>query len=226
MPAWASRPSSSSAVDYFEHGYSDRGDLWDGDIRIDEAGYYTDMLAERSCEFLDARAAAADKPWLLSLHFTAPHWPWEGPGDAAEAQRVEGRLMHYDGGSLATYAQMVTSLDAAIGRVLERLAALGLDDDTVVVFTSDNGGERFSDNWPFTGMKSELLEGGLRVPMIVRWPGLATPGSTSEVPVLSMDILPTFVAAAGGAPDAAFPSDGRDWRPALSGATLPGRPLF
>lgn len=220
---WGNR---GGAIDYFSHGGSSttEPDLWDGDVRIDEVGYYTDMLAERSLEFLDARASQPDKPWLLSLHFTAPHWPWQGPGDKAESDRIGGRLFHYDGGSLATYAEMVTGLDAAIGRVLARLSERGLDENTVVVFTSDNGGERFSDNWPFTGMKSELLEGGLRVPLIVRWPGLTTAGSTSEVPVLSMDFLPTFLAAAGAAP--ALPSDGIDFRPALAGQILPDRPLF
>ncbi len=218
---WGNR---GGAVDYFTHGF--RGpDLWDGDVPIEQAGYYTDMLAERSLEFLDARVRES-KPWLLSLHFTAPHWPWEGPDDQAESARIAGDIFHYDGGSLATYAEMVTALDAAVGRVLRRLSDLGLDRDTVVVFTSDNGGERFSDNWPFTGMKSELLEGGLRVPLIVRWPGLSTAGATNDTPVLSMDFLPTFLAAAGGAPDAAFPSDGIDIRTALSGAALPDRALF
>lgn len=220
---WGNR---GGAIDYFSHGGSSatEPDLWDGDVRIDDVGYYTDMLAERSLEFLDARAGQPDKPWLLSLHFTAPHWPWQGPGDKAESDRIGGRLFHYDGGSLATYAEMVTALDAAIGRVLARLSEHGLDDNTVVVFTSDNGGERFSDNWPFTGMKSELLEGGLRVPLIVRWPGLTSAGSTSDAPVVSMDFLPTFVAAAGGSPD--LPSDGVDIRPALAGRPLPERPLF
>ncbi len=220
---WGNR---GGAVDYFSHGFGRGSDLWDGDVQIEESGYYTDMLAERSLEFLDARGKEKTKPWLLSLHFTAPHWPWEGPNDKAESDRIGGNIFHYDGGSLATYAEMVTALDAAIGRVLKRLSELGLDDNTVVVFTSDNGGERFSDNWPFKGMKSELLEGGLRVPLIVRWPGLTTAGTTSDVPVLSMDFLPTFLAGAGGAPDPAFPSDGFDFRPVLSHATPPDRPLF
>jgi arylsulfatase A-like enzyme len=94
------------------------------------------------------------------------------------------------------------------------------------VFTSDNGGERFSDTWPFTGRKTELLEGGVRVPAIVRWPGMVGPGSRSDVPIMSMDWLPTFVAAGGGRTDPAYPSDGLDIRAALAGGTLPDRPLF
>ena len=117
-------------------------------------------------------------------------------------------------------------MDRQIGRVLGRLAELGLDRDTIVVFTSDNGGERFSDTWPFTGRKTELLEGGIRIPAIVRWPGVSGPGTTSDQPIMTMDWLPTFLAAAGGAPRADFPSDGLDLRAAVAGRALPDRPLF
>jgi arylsulfatase A-like enzyme len=110
--------------------------------------------------------------------------------------------------------------------VLAKLAVLGFDRDTIVVFTSDNGGERFSDTWPFSGKKTELLEGGLRVPAIVRWPGVVAAGSQSTAPIMSMDWLPTFVGAGGGRQDAAFPSDGVDIRAALEGGTLPERSLF
>ncbi len=228
---WGNR---GGGVDYFNHQFAGQDDLWDGDVQIDEVGYYTDLLADRSVEFLEARAKE-DKPWLLSLHFTAPHWPWEGNNDAgrAESERLANKpangelhIAHYDGGTMQTYADMVTSLDANIGRVLDRLKELGMDENTVIVFTSDNGGERFSDRWPFTGVKTELLEGGMRVPLIVKWPGLTRPGSETDVPAISMDFLPTFLAAAGGAPDPAYPTDGLDIRPALEGGTLPDRTLF
>lgn len=228
---WGNR---SGGVDYFTHKYAGNEDLWDGDVQVDEVGYYTDLLADRSIEFLEQRARE-EKPFLLSLHFTAAHWPWEGNDDEgrAESARLDAKpadgelhIAHYDGGNLKTYGEMVTSLDHNVGRVLTRLSELGLADDTVVVFTSDNGGERFSDNWPFTGIKTELLEGGMRVPLIVRWPGLTAPGGANDSPVISMDFLPTFLAAAGGAPDPRFPTDGVDIRPALAGATLPERMLF
>ncbi len=221
-------------VDYFRHGFGGRSDLWDGETRVEEAGYVTDLLADRTIETLDKRKADG-RPFFISLHFTAPHWPWES-NDAegrAESDRIAqspseggGGILHYDGGTLATYAKMMKSLDENIGRVLQKLVALGLDENTIVVFTSDNGGERFSDTWPFTGKKTELLEGGLRVPAIVRWPGVVTPGSQSTVPTMSMDWLPTFVAAGGGRQNPAFPSDGVDIRPALTGGTLPDRSLF
>jgi arylsulfatase A-like enzyme len=103
---------------------------------------------------------------------------------------------------------MIAELDTQVGRVLEALRANGAGDNTIVVFTSDNGGERFADTWPFTGRKTELLEGGLRIPSIVSWPAGLPKGKTSEQVAISMDWLPTLLAAAGTAPDQAYPSDG------------------
>ncbi|MCL6251299.1 sulfatase-like hydrolase/transferase [Altererythrobacter sp. KTW20L] len=229
---WGNR---GGGVDYFTHRVGGNKDVWDGDVLVDEVGYYTDMLADRSLEFLDARAVEPDKPWLLSLHFTAPHWPWEADDELGrrESERLaqippsgDLDIVHFDGGTMETYAGMVTNMDANIGRVLDRVRVLGMEQDTVVVFTSDNGGERFSFNWPFTGIKTQLLEGGIRVPFIVKWPGLTAPGSTSDTPALSMDFLPTFVAAAGGAPDPAYPPDGMDLQPVLAGIATPQRDLF
>ena len=219
-------------VDYFTHKFRREGDLWDGTTQVQEQGYLTGLLADKAIETLKRRQTEG-RPWLMSLHFTAPHWPWEGPGDKAKSDYLEKKaeggemsLAHFDGGSQKTYAEMVTYLDQQVGRVLEALTQLGLDQDTVVVFTSDNGGERFSDTWPFTGKKTELLEGGLRIPAIVRWPGLTLPNTISEEPIMSMDWLPTFLAAAGTAPDPSFPTDGADIRPALRGERLPDRTLY
>jgi arylsulfatase A-like enzyme len=121
---------------------------------------------------------------------------------------------------------MVQSLDANIGRVMQALDAHGLSADTIVVFTSDNGGERFSKTWPFTGMKQELLEGGLRIPAIVRWPGRVAAGSVSEQTMISMDWMPTLLAAAGTRPDPAHPSDGEDLAAALAGGGAHPRKLL
>jgi arylsulfatase A-like enzyme len=219
-------------VDYFTHKIYNKEDLWDGETQIEENGYMTDLLAEKTLEAL-ARRNEDGQPWLVSLHLTAPHWPWQGPDDRAESERIEAKddpagmaITHYDGGTIATYAEMVTYMDAQIGRILAKLTELGMDQDTVVVFTSDNGGERFSDTWPFTGIKTELLEGGIRIPTIVRWPGVSMPGMISDTPIMSMDWLPTFLAAAGGASHPQHPSDGIDLREAIAGRSLPERPLF
>jgi len=153
----------------------------------------------------------------MSLHFNAPHWPWEAPGDEAESRRLAGQsLMHFDGGTAATYRKMVERMDFQVGRVLAALRKHSLQKDTIVIFTSDNGGERFSDTWPFSGKKLELLEGGLRIPALIRWPGHVAPGRTHDQVTMSMDWLPTLLAAAGTAPDAQYPSDGMDLLPALT----------
>jgi len=217
------------AVDYFSHSFAGHPDLWDGDTPIEQAGYLTDLLGDRAVRLL-GDFSRLNRPFLLSLHFSAPHWPWEGPSDAAESTRLAGartgEQMHdFDGGSQRTYAAMVMRLDQQVGRVVAELDRLGLADSTIVVFTSDNGGERFADTWPLTGRKTELLEGGIRVPAIVRWPGMAHPGSTSDAQIMSMDWMPTFVAAAGTNPASAYPPDGIDITPAIRGAALPLRTL-
>ncbi len=218
-------------VDYFTHELNGMNDLWDGETNIDRVGYLTDLLGDRAVEVIEG-FAAGDAPFFLNLNFTAPHWPWEGPQDQAESERLRAKagdpmpIQHWDGGDMATYAAMMVNMDQNVGKVLAAIDRLGLAGDTIVVFTSDNGGERFSKSWPFVGKKTELLEGGLRVPVIVRWPGVARPGSVSEAQVMTMDWLPTFLAAAGSAPDHAHPADGVDIAPAIGGHALPERTLF
>ena len=105
--------------------------------------------------------------------------------------------------------------------MLEALRGAGLEGNTIVVFTSDNGGERFSYQWPLRGAKFELWEGGIRVPTIVRWPARIAAGSTPDQLVMTMDWLPTLLAAAGYAPDPEFPSDGLEVLNILTGARAP-----
>jgi arylsulfatase A-like enzyme len=142
-----------------------------------------------------------------------------GPEDEG-VSRALTHLFHHDGGNLRTYATMVRALDEAVGQVLATLDAQGMADNTIVVFTSDNGGERFSKTWPFTGQKTELLEGGLRVPTLLRWPVRLAPQVSDQVTV-TMDWLPTLLAAAGTRPHAAYPSDGDDILPVLLGTRAP-----
>lgn len=219
----------TGGVDYFTHKSggpnTDTDDLWDGDVKIHQNGYLTNLLGDRAVSSIQTYAKAKT-PFLISLHFNAPHWPWEGPEDEAESQRLTS-LSSYDAGNIATYGRMVVAMDRQIGRVLDELANTDLAANTIVIFTSDNGGERFSDTWPFTGKKSELLEGGLRIPAIVRWPGHIKAGSTTEQVAISMDWMPTLLAAAGTEPDPAYPPDGMNLLPHLTGTPLPvPRKLF
>lgn len=207
----------SGAATYFTHkDANDELDFFEGEVGVERAGYMTELLTERAVSYLSRRHT---RPFYLSLHYTAPHWPWEGPADAAVSARTPmlGYAGMTAGGSLKTYAAMMKSLDDGVGEVLRALRRARLERDTLVVFTSDNGGERFSFNWPFTGKKFELYEGGLRVPAIVRWPGVVPEGRTTRQPIITMDWTATILAAAGARPDPAYPLDGEDLLPFLRG---------
>jgi len=218
----------SGAADYYFH-HNTRGapDLWEGAEPVHHDGYLTDLLGDRAVTTIDDFAEGHD-PFLLSLHFNAPHWPWEAPGDRAESARLRGSaLRHYDGGTQQTYYRMIQAMDLQIGRVMQALDRHGLADDTIVIFTSDNGGERFSDTWPFTGIKTELLEGGLRVPTLVCWPSRIPAGQISDQVAITMDWFATLLDAAGVAPSDGYPPDGINLLPMLTKATAPvSRKLF
>ena len=202
----------SGGLDYFTHRDSTGAhDLWDGERACEQAGYLTDLLTERAVDYVRRRHT---RPFFLSLHYTAPHWPWETREDEAEARRLE-TIFHTDGGSLRAYTTMIRHMDEGIGAVLEALRSIGADDNTLVVFTSDNGGERFSDTWPLIGKKMDLLEGGIRVPYIVRWPGRVRAGSETSQLAITMDWVPTFLEAAGTTADPGYPLDGVSLLPVL-----------
>ena len=190
----------SGGVDYFSHRDSGgKHDLFENEQEVQLKGYLTDLISERAISFV---RRPHRKPFLLSLHYTAPHWPWESRDDEAEAKRIES-ISHVDGGSVATYLKMIRHMDEGIGTLLA-----ALPENTLVIFTSDNGGERFSDTWPLVGKKMDLLEGGIRVPYVVRWPG-QVPASTSTTQLaMTMDWVPTFLEAAGVAPHPDYPLDG------------------
>lgn len=214
-------------VDYFSYmNTSGEQDLWrnDTDIAKSTDGYLTTLLGDSAVDFVDRRAGST--PFFLSLHFNAPHWPWEGPEDANESARIGKRIHHDDGGSQATYKAMIEAMDRQIARVLDALRRRGIRDNTIVVFTSDNGGERFADTWPFSGQKTELLEGGIRVPTLFSWPRRIAGGKASQQVAISMDWMPTLLAAAGAKPDPRYPSDGMNLLPQLSGAAPVPRTLF
>jgi arylsulfatase A-like enzyme len=140
-------------------------------------------------------------PFFLSLHYTAPHWPWETRDDAALAEEVRGNLFHLHGGNIHSYRRMIHHMDEGIGRVMAALRRHGIERDTLVVFTSDNGGERFSDNWPLVGGKMDLTEGGIRVPWIAHWPAVIAPGGVSEQACLTMDWSATMLELGGASID-------------------------
>ena len=204
----------------------------------DVKGYSTDAFGDAAVDFITRHAAlrASDgRPWFFYLSFVPPHWPMEAKPEHMAAFAAEPDLHR------RTLLAMMASLDENVGKVLDALDATGQRDDTVVFFLSDNGGptgrprprpdapfqfgQNTSRNNPFRGVKGNLFEGGIRVPFLVRWPGVIPAGTTYDEPVISLDILPTALAAAGrpaAAESQARQFDGVDLRPALSGkATAP-----
>ena len=220
----------SGGVDYFTHCSSTgQHDLYLNDAEQQEDGYLTDLITDHGLDFVRRMAGGARSgtPFFLSLHYTAPHWPWETRDDEALAQEVKGNLFHLHGGNIDTYRRMIHHMDEGIGRLMDLLRAEGLERDTLVVFTSDNGGERFSDNWPLVGGKMDLTEGGIRVPWIAHWPAVIAPGSTSTQTCMTMDWSATMLDAAGAPAAASHPLDGRSLMPLLRDATWRNdQPLF
>jgi arylsulfatase A-like enzyme len=206
----------SGAGDYFTHvDPAGSPDLFEGEIPVEKVGYLTDLLTDRAVEYIKR---PRKNPFYLSLHYTSPHWPWQGPNDSATSAKLKpGHLGFSAGGSLKIYAEMMKNLDDGVGKVMAALKAAGLDKNTLVIFTSDNGGERFSLNWPFSGQKFNIREGGVRVPAIVRWPGVAKPGTTSGQQAITMDWTATMIAAAVAKPDTKYPLDGEDMSAVLQG---------
>jgi len=202
----------SGGVDYFTHrDNSGAHDLYTNEEERARTGYLTDLISDGAVEFIGRRGR---EPFLLSVHYTAPHWPWETRGDEAEARRI-GSIIHTDGGSVATYLSMIRHMDEGIARILEALAGAGVAENTLVVFTSDNGGERFSDTWPLVGKKMDLLEGGIRVPYVVRWPARVKAGGTTAQLCMTMDWTATFFDAAGARAHPDYPLDGVSLLPVL-----------
>lgn len=224
----------SGGIDYFSKYTTTGYDLYDGEQQVQDPRYYTDIITEKAVEQVRS-GARQPRPWLLNLNFTTPHWPWEGRGDRAVSDEITARikagdrtaLFHYDGGSLEKYREMVESLDASIGTVLRELRRTGQERDTLVLFASDNGGERFSYNWPLTGEKASVNEGGIRVPMILSWPDRVGGRQVDDTPVYTTDWTATLLELAGADPDPAYPLDGTSLVPHLfRGRRVPQRDLF
>jgi arylsulfatase A-like enzyme len=158
-----------------------------------DGDYLTDRLGEEAAKFVKS---AKDKPFFLYLPHFAVHTPVQGRADlvAKYKAKIKPGMDQNDPG----YAAMMESLDAAVGRVLDTLDELKIADRTIVIFTSDNGGRvPTTSNKPLRVGKGSAYEGGLRVPLIVRWPGMTKPGSVSDTPVITMDIFPTLLEITG-----------------------------
>jgi arylsulfatase A-like enzyme len=201
----------STGAAYFSYrGEDGRYLAMEGEEIAPQAGYLTRVLTDRACGFIERHGS---KPFYLSLHYTAPHWPWEAP---FQQEEFADRPATTNGGSIEIYAEMMRELDDGVGRVMETLRRLDLDGNTLVVFTSDNGGERYSYHYPLTGYIRLLREGGIRVPGIARWRVRIPSGQVSPQMAITMDWTATFLALAGSAADPRYPPDGVDLMPVLA----------
>lgn len=179
--------------------------------------YTTDAFADRAVDWIGRHR---DGPFFLYVPFNAVHAPLEAP------KKYLGRFKGMSDQRRWTFAAMLSAMDDAVGRILAALDANGLTENTLVVFLSDNGGptrSTTSGNGPLRGFKATTSEGGTRVPFVLRWPGRVRAGEVYDRPVVQLDLLPTFVTAAGGRVDPAWKIDGVDLLPYLTGAAT-GRP--
>src|SRR5215471_14312377 len=164
--------------------------LYDNGKLVKKEGYMTDILTDRA---IDIIKRAHNKPFFLCVTFNAPHWPWQAPGDKVYPL---GFRSWQEGGSPATYGAIVKSLDTAVGKIVTTIDALNLADNTIIIFTSDNGGERYSDNGVYQGRKLTLWEGGVREPAFVRWPGKIRENSLTNQVVTTFDWTATILSLA------------------------------
>src|SRR5688572_17283964 len=209
----------AGASDYHLHKNGlGQPDLYENLKPVERNGYLTDLLTDRAISYISRRHTV---PFYLSLHYTAPHWPWQdrkgGERVIFTDKTIEPVTMG-GGGSLKMYAEMMRILDEGVGRVMQALRAAGKERNTLVIFTSDNGGERFSYQWPFSGRKGDLLEGGIRVPAIARWPGVIPANRVTRQMAISMDWTATILAATGTKPADGYALDGIDLLPIVKGS--------
>jgi arylsulfatase A-like enzyme len=203
--------------DYYHHRRHGINYLREDEREIDPLGHATDLFTTWSCDYVKSRQSQ-DQPFCLYLAYNAPHTPIQPPAEwLARVKQREPGISE----KRAKLVALIEHLDDGIGRVLESLGDCGFAESTIVVFTSDNGGQADAgaNNGPLRDGKQSVYEGGLKVPAIVRWPGHVAPGTTTEFRAMSMDILPTLLASADLPPAKSI--DGVSFLPTLEGRNQP-----
>ena len=204
-------------TDYYQHTDTDGvPDLWENDEPVEDEGYMTDMITEHAIEFIDDTAGG---PYFLSVQYNAPHWPYQPPDMPSVARDNSDHLQPYDfePGSREIYAEMVERVDQGVGAIIEAVDRAGAADNTLIIFTNDNGGEWLSRNQPLFQRKSSVWEGGIRVPAMMRWPGTIPAGTVTDQVGISMDLTATILAAAGADLPRDLELEGIDLMPIVAG---------
>jgi arylsulfatase A-like enzyme len=205
---------ANTGIDYYTHERYGIPSMFRGNERVKEEGHATDLFRREALRFIDRHH---QHPFLLYLPFNAPHGA--STFDKGTRQVPEKYLGMYGGGLdwSTQYKALVTQMDEAIGEILTLVEKLGLDNRTLVMFSSDNGGTGTQHNGSLRGAKGTLFEGGVRVPLIARWLGRIPQGKVTDEFTSSLELFPTFLAAAGAQPPAGVKLDGFNMLPLLTG---------
>ena len=196
---------TGGCVDFFTCQYANKPDWYRGRDLFETSGYATDVITDEALSRLD-QLSDSDQPWFMHLAYNAPHFGkgWDEdkqspvnimqpkPEDLKQVQAIKDPLRR-------SFSAKVVGMDKSIGLVLDKLNSLGMDQQTLVIFMTDHGGDAKygGSNEPLRGGKATLFEGGIRVPCIVRWPGKVTPGSENSFPSYFPDWFPTMTELAG-----------------------------
>jgi arylsulfatase A-like enzyme len=210
----------SGFIDYYQHTAGPdapvHADLFENEAPVETPGYMTDLITDRAIRILEQRRAG---PVFLDVAYNAPHWPYQRPDQPSTARDRGTHVLptDADANTRADYVTMVERVDAGVGRILSALDRLGLQRNTLVIFTNDNGGEWLSHGGPLFHRKGSVWEGGIRVPAILRWPGRLPAGRVSRQVGMTMDLTASMLAAAGATVPAGARPDGIDLVPILAG---------
>jgi arylsulfatase A-like enzyme len=210
----------SGYVDYYQHTAGGDAplakDLFENDRPVDVPGYMTDLITARSIRFIEEKS---QQPFFLDISYNAAHWPYQRPDQPSTARERGRHLGPFDASTStrADYVAMLERADQGIGRVLQALEKSGLRQNTIVIFTNDNGGEWLSRNAPLFHHKGSVWEGGIRVPAVFRWPARIPKGRVSGQVGVTMDLTATILAATGTQVPAEARLDGVNLLPVLEG---------
>jgi arylsulfatase A-like enzyme len=210
----------SGYVDYYQHTAGAdsplTADLFENDRPVEVEGYLTDLITERSVQFIEQNAG---QPFFIDVSYNAAHWPYQVPDQPSAARDDARHLNPFDDSTStrADYVAMFERADDGVGRILDTLDTLGLRENTLVIFTNDNGGEWLSRNAPLFHHKGTVWEGGIRVPAVIRWPGRIPAGGVSDQVGVTMDLTASILAATGTPVPADANLDGINLLPVLEG---------
>jgi arylsulfatase A-like enzyme len=217
----------SGYVDWYTHVRGDgQPDLWENETPAAHDGYFHHETTRRAIRFIEQNTG---RPFFLDLSYGAPHWPFQSPTRRSVAVRQNNSMMQHPSDdnppTRADYVAIMEDFDREIGKLLESVKAQGLEQNTLVIFTSDNGGEWLSRNDPFFHRKDTVWEGGTRVPAIVRWPGVVRADTVTSQVGVTMDFTATLLTLAGvNRPDLNL--EGIDLMPSLTRGEVAGRTLY